>query len=75
MSGSVVCIEVMDALLHQCIMTMIVRIYGSLATQWISGGQLRIMQRVLDGEPFHLGLDASCQDDREDSLVSDHRLR
>jgi hypothetical protein len=56
MSGSVVCIEVMDALLHQCIVDMIVRIYGSLATQWISGGQLRIMQRVLDGDFFTWGL-------------------
>jgi hypothetical protein len=38
MSGSVVGIEVMDTLLHQCIVAMIVRIYGSLATQWISIG-------------------------------------
>jgi hypothetical protein len=52
MSGLVVCIEAMDVLLHQCIVTMIVRIYGSLATQWITGGQLRIMQRVLDGDFF-----------------------
>jgi hypothetical protein len=49
-------IEAMDALLHHCIATMIVRIYGSLATQWISGGQLRIMQRVLGGEIFSWGL-------------------
>jgi hypothetical protein len=56
MSGSVVRIEAMDELLHQCITTMIVRIYGSLATQWISGGQLRIMQRVLDGDFFSWGL-------------------
>jgi hypothetical protein len=46
----------MDALLHQCITVMIVRIYGSLATQRISGGQLRIMQRVLDGYFFSWGL-------------------
>jgi hypothetical protein len=56
MSGSVVHIEAMDDLLHQCIATMIVRIYGSLATQWISGGQLSIMQRVLDGDFFAWGL-------------------
>jgi hypothetical protein len=56
MSGLVVRIEVMDALLHQCIMSMIVRIYGSLATQRIRGGQLRIMQRVLDGDFFSWGL-------------------
>jgi hypothetical protein len=52
MSGSVVRIEAMDDLLHQCITMMIVRIYRSLATQWISGGQLSIMQRVLDGDFF-----------------------
>jgi hypothetical protein len=34
---------------------MIVRIYGSLATQWINGGQLWIMQRVLDGDIFTWG--------------------
>jgi hypothetical protein len=43
MSVSVVRIDVMDALLHQCIIAMIVRIYRSLATQQITGGQLRIM--------------------------------
>jgi hypothetical protein len=52
MSGSVVRIGAMDALVHHCITTMIMRIYGSLATQWISGGQLRIMQRALGGEIF-----------------------
>jgi hypothetical protein len=43
MSGSVVRIGVMDTLVHRCIAAMIVRVYGSLATQRISGGQLRIM--------------------------------
>jgi hypothetical protein len=52
MSGSVVRIGVMDALVHRCIASMIVRVYGSLATQQISGGQLRIMQRALSGENF-----------------------
>jgi hypothetical protein len=46
----------MDALVHRCIASMIVRVYGSLATQWISGGQLRIMQRALGGEHFSWGL-------------------
>jgi len=32
MSGSVLCIEVIDDLLTECIMLMVVRIYGSLAT-------------------------------------------
>jgi hypothetical protein len=35
---------------------MIVRIYRSLATHRISGGQLRIMERVLDGDFFSWGL-------------------
>jgi hypothetical protein len=43
MLGSVILIKVMDALLHQCIAAMIVRIYESLATHWISGSQQRIM--------------------------------
>jgi hypothetical protein len=37
MSGSVMSIGAMDALAHRCIAAMIVRVYGSLATQWISG--------------------------------------
>jgi hypothetical protein len=56
MSVLVVWIEVMDVLLHQCITTIIVRIYGSLGTQGISGGQFRIMQRVLDGDFSSWGL-------------------
>jgi hypothetical protein len=56
MSGSMVRIGAMDALVHRCIASMIVRVYGSLATQWISGGQLRIMQRALSGEHFAWGL-------------------
>jgi hypothetical protein len=43
MSGLVVWIEATNALLHQCITAMIVRIYGSLVTHRINGGQLRIM--------------------------------
>jgi len=52
MPGLVVHIEVMDKLLHQCIAAMVVRIYGSLANQHISGDQLRIMERVLYGDFF-----------------------
>jgi hypothetical protein len=42
-SGSMVRIGVMETLVHHCIASMIVRVYGSLATQRINGGQLRIM--------------------------------
>jgi hypothetical protein len=52
MSGSVVSIGAMDALVHPYVAAMIVRVYGSLMTQWISGGQLRIMGRELAGEHF-----------------------
>ena len=56
MSGSIVSIRVMDALVHHCVATMMMRVYGSLATQRISGGQLRIMGRALVGENFSWGL-------------------
>ena len=56
MSGSVVRIGVMDSLVHRCIAVMILSVYGSLATQWIIGGQLRIMQRELGGDHFSWGL-------------------
>jgi hypothetical protein len=52
MSGSVVRIGAMDSLVHCCMEAMVVRVYGSLMTQRISGGQLRIMQRALGGEHF-----------------------
>jgi len=35
---------------------MVVMIYGSLVTQWILRGQLRIVERVLDGDIFSWGL-------------------
>jgi hypothetical protein len=38
MSGSIVSIGAMDALVHHCVVAMIVRVYGSLTTQRISGG-------------------------------------
>jgi hypothetical protein len=56
MSGSIVSIGAMDALVHRCIEAMIVRVYGSLATQRISGGQLSVMERVLASEHFTWGL-------------------
>jgi hypothetical protein len=52
MSSSMVSIGAMDALVHFCVATMIMRVYGSLATQRISGGHLRIMERALEGEHF-----------------------
>jgi hypothetical protein len=52
MSENVVSIGGMDALVHCCIAAMIVKVYGSLATQWISGGLLIVMERVLVGEHF-----------------------
>jgi hypothetical protein len=56
MSGSVIRIEVIDDLLTECIVAMVVRIYGSLGTQQITGGQLRIVEWVLDGDLFSWGL-------------------
>jgi hypothetical protein len=56
MSGTVVSIGAIDSLAHRCIAAMIVRIYGSLATQRISGGRLLVLERVLAGERFAWGL-------------------
>jgi hypothetical protein len=56
MSGMVVSISAIDSLAHRCIAAMIVRVYGSLATQRISGGQLLVLERVLAGERFAWGL-------------------
>jgi hypothetical protein len=56
MLGSVVSIGVMDALVHHCVAAMVVRVYGSLMTQRISGDHLRIMERALIGEHFDWGL-------------------
>jgi hypothetical protein len=75
MSGSVVSIGAMDALVHHCVAAMIVRVYGSLATQRISGGQLRVMGRALARRAFFLGFDAACQDGRAAGQVSDYGLR
>jgi hypothetical protein len=56
MSGTVVSIGAIDSLAHHCIAVMIVWIYGSLATQRISGAQLLVLERVLAGELFAWGL-------------------
>jgi hypothetical protein len=54
--GSVIQIEAIDDLLMECIIAMLVRIYGSLGTQWITRGQLRIVERVLDGDLLSWGV-------------------
>jgi hypothetical protein len=57
MSGTVVSISAIDSLAHCCIAAMIVRVYGSLATQRISGGQLLVLEKVVVGrERFAWGL-------------------
>jgi hypothetical protein len=57
MFGTVVSISGLDSLVHRCIAAMIVRVYGSLATQRISGGQLLVLERVVVGcERFSWGL-------------------
>jgi hypothetical protein len=56
MSGTVVSISAIDSLAHRYIATMIVHIYGPLATQRISGGQLLVLERVVASEQFTWGL-------------------
>jgi hypothetical protein len=56
MSGLVIHIEAIDDLLIECIVAMVVRIYGSLGTQRITGGQLRVVEQVLDGHLFAWGV-------------------
>jgi hypothetical protein len=56
MSRTVVSVGSIDALAHRYIATMIVRVYGSLATQQISGGYFLVLGRVLAGEKFAWGL-------------------
>jgi hypothetical protein len=57
MTGSAVRINALDVLLHRCVASMIVRIYGSTAPHWISGGELILMERVVVGrEQFAWGL-------------------
>jgi hypothetical protein len=71
-SGTVMSIGAMVALAHRCIAVMIVRVYGSLATQRISGGQLMVMERVLVGEHF-LGAYSALKDGEVVGPLSVHR--
>jgi hypothetical protein len=56
MSRIVVSISSIDSSAHRCIAAMIVRVYRSLVTQRISGGQLLVLERVLADERFAWGL-------------------
>jgi hypothetical protein len=57
MTGLAVRINALDVLLHRCIASMIVRIYGSTTPHRISGGELSLMERVVVGrEQFAWGL-------------------
>jgi hypothetical protein len=57
MVGTAVSISGIDALLHRCIAAMIIRVYRSLVTHRISGGELFLMERVVVGhERFAWGL-------------------
>jgi hypothetical protein len=56
MSRTVVSIGAIDSLVHCCIAMMIVKVYESLATQQISGGQILVLERVLADEWFAWGL-------------------
>jgi hypothetical protein len=62
MTGSSMSISRIDVLLHRCIATMIVRVYGSRAPHRISGGELLLMERVVVGrERFAWGLTLHAQ--------------
>jgi hypothetical protein len=57
MTGSAVRINALDVLLHQCVASMIVQIYGSTAPHRMSGGELSLMERVVVGrERFAWGM-------------------
>ena len=57
MTGSSVHISAIDVLLHHCVATMIVRVYGTRAPHRISGSELLLMERVVVGrERFAWGL-------------------
>jgi hypothetical protein len=57
MTGSAVRINALDVLLHRCVASMIVWIYGSTIPHRISGGELYLMERVVVGrERFSWGL-------------------
>jgi hypothetical protein len=62
MTGSTVRINALDVLLHRCVASMIVRIYGSTAPHQISGGEMSLMERVVVGrERFSWGLSLHSQ--------------
>jgi hypothetical protein len=57
MTGSAVRINALGVLLHRCVASMVVRIYGSTAPHRISGGELMLVERVVVGrERFAWGL-------------------
>jgi hypothetical protein len=57
MTGSAVRINALDVLLHRCVASMIVRIYGTTAPHRMSGGELSLMERVVVGrERFAWGM-------------------
>jgi hypothetical protein len=62
MTGSAMRINALDVLLHRCVASMIVWIYGSTAPHRISGGELTLMERVVVGrERFAWGLALHAQ--------------
>jgi hypothetical protein len=56
MSGLVMWIEAIDDLFTKYIAAMVVRIYGFLGTHRIIGGQMRVVEEVLDGDLFAWGV-------------------
>jgi hypothetical protein len=56
MLSSIICIEAIDEFLTKFITSMVVRIYRFLGTQWITSGQLRVVEEVLDGDLFAWGV-------------------
>ena len=76
MSGTMVSISAIDSLAHHCIAAMIVRIYGSLATQRISGGQLLITHlstcKDESGIPNHRKLHLSFLLDFNQEILPTH---
>jgi hypothetical protein len=62
MTGSSVRINALSVLLHRCVASMVVRIYGSTAPHRISGGELMLVERVVVGrERFAWGLALHAQ--------------
>jgi hypothetical protein len=73
MTGSAVRINALGVLLHRCVASMVVRIYGSTAPHRISGGELMLVERVVVGrERFAWGLAFARADDRAAGPMSVH---